>query len=218
MSIDGWQVPQVYNSPESEAGAVRERVGLADLSACGKLIVRGDAARDLLADGFGLAPPAPGLVSPAFAPSGTGPPAHGIHAAGLTSDEFLAITPPGEDEDAAQALEERRVDRRLFVSVVNQTSGLAGLLVAGPQARAMLRKLSALPLSADDFGDRRVAQGSLAKVHVIIMRIDFGPLPTFELYVERPYAEYVWASLMDAGEEFGITPFGWEAKALLAME
>lgn len=218
VSIDGWQVPQAYTSPEGETAGGQERVGVADLSPCGKLTVRGEAARELLADVFGLAPSAPGLVSPMAAPTETGQPVRGVSVARLTPDEFLIITPPGEDQEAAQAIEERRVAGGLFVSVVNQTPGLAGLLVVGPRGRDVLSKLCALPLSPDDFPNRRVAQSSLAKVRAILVRNDVGGLPAFELYFERPYAEYVWTSLVDAGGEFGVTPFGWKARALLAMQ
>jgi glycine cleavage system aminomethyltransferase T len=58
-----------------------------------------------------------------------------------------------------------------------------------------------------------VAQGSLAKAHAIFVRNDVEALPAFELYVERPYGEYVWMCVMDAGREFGIVPFGWGAWA-----
>ena len=217
VSSSDWQVPQVYDSPEGEAAAVRERVGIADLSACGKLIVHGKAAGETLAEVFGLAPSAPGTVSPAMAPTDTGQGVPGTYVARLTPDEFLVITPPGEDREAAQGIEQGRVAGGHFVSVVNQSSGLAGLLVAGPRSHDLLSKLCALPLSPDELPDRRVAQSRLAKVHVILVRVDSGGLPAFELYFERPYAEYVWASLMDAGGEFGVIPFGWEARALLAL-
>ena len=79
----------------------------------------------------------------------------------------------------------------------------------------MLRKLCALPLDPRDFPNLRVAQSSLAKVHCILVRRDLGGLPGFDLYVERPYGDYVWRSVIDAGQEFGMVPFGWGAKGLL---
>ena len=50
VSSDDWHIPEVYDSPEGEVAGVRERVGIADLSASGKLSVRGEAAGDVLAD------------------------------------------------------------------------------------------------------------------------------------------------------------------------
>jgi len=59
-----------------------------------------------------------------------------------------------------------------------------------------------------------VAQTGVAQVHTTLLRHDLGDVPAFELYFERPYAEYVWNSLIDAGGEYGIVPFGWGARGL----
>ncbi len=215
VSQAGWQVPKTYTSPEDEVRTIRERVGLADASSLGKLVVKGNAAPGLLAEVFDVTPAAPGHGSQAVLQEKFGPSLGSSYIARLAPDEFLIITSPGDEDNAARHIERQRAARNLFVTVVNQTSGLAGLTVAGPYSRELLGKLCAQPLSPRDFPNHRVAQNSLAMVHTIIVRNDLGNLAAFELYVERPYAEYVWASLMDAGHEFGIIPFGCGAKELL---
>lgn len=206
----GWRMPQVYTSLEAEAEAVRERIGVADVSAAGKVIVKGEAAADLVAGALGVAPEMPGDVAAMATDAG-----EDGDIARLARDEFLVVTPAGAEERVAQHLEEQRIARELFVSVINQTSGLAGLIVAGPRCRDLLSKLCALPLDAASFADQHVAQSSVAKVHTIIVRNDLGAVPAFELYFERPYGEYVWESIVNAGQEFGITPFGQQTRALL---
>lgn len=204
----GWQLPEVYTSPEDEVTVVRERTGVTDVSANGKLFVKGNAADELIEEAFGMTLGSPGRISPAV-------PVDGGYIAQLTPDEFLVVTPPGVESKVIQRLEQKRVACELFVTVVNQTSGLAGLVVAGPDSRELLGKLCALPLASTGFPNHHVAQSSLAKVHVIIVRSDFGELPAYELYFDRPYGEYVWTSIIDAGHEFGITAFGLAAKELL---
>jgi sarcosine oxidase subunit alpha len=217
VSQAGWQVPQTYTSPEDEVTTIRERVGLADVSSLGKLVVKGNAAPGLLAGVFDVTPAAPGHVSQTVLQEKFGPPLGSSYIARLAPDEFLIITSPGDEDNAARHIERKRAARNLFVTVVNQTSGLAALAVAGPHSQEMLGKLCALPLSPRDFPNQRVAQSSLAMVHTIIVRNDLGNLAAFELYVERPYAEYVWTSLMDAGQEFGIIPFGCGVTELLEV-
>lgn len=211
----GWQVPHLYTSPEDEAAAIRERVGVADLSSLGKLQVRGHAAQELLTEVLGARSVAPGYASPIVNEDQAGPSSGGGYCARLTRDEFLVITPPGDEEEVARNIEEGHLARGLFVTVINRTSGLAGLVVVGPVSQDVLSKLCALPLSPVDFPNYCMAQSSLAKVHTILVRNDMGSLPAFELYFERVYGEYVWTSVVDAGHEFGIVPLGWGAKDLL---
>ncbi len=208
VSRAGWEVPQTYTSPE-EAAAIREQVGLADLSSLGKLLVRGEAAAEALRDAFGVSPVDTGHTVQFTIEDQTQSARDGSYLARLTIDEFLLITSPGAEGAAARQVKDGRVARGLFLTVVDQTSGLAGLTVVGPRGWDVLSKLCAFPLSLRDFPNRRVVQTSLAKVHSIIMRNDFGALPAYELYFERPYAEYLWNSITDAGNEFGIMPIGW---------
>ena len=213
----GWQVPKVYESSQVEVTAVQERVGVVDVSAVGKLTAQGDAAQELLTFVFDAVPEAPGHVSPTLRKDS-------CYIARLTMDEFLIVTPRDVEREMLQRFDSERERHGLFVTVVDQTSGLAGLLLVGPDSRKLLSKLCALPFGPSlepksftltDFPNHRVAQSSLAKVRILIVRNDRGDTPAFELFFERPYAEYVWESVMDAGAEFGIVPCGWETKVLL---
>jgi heterotetrameric sarcosine oxidase gamma subunit len=215
VSMAGWYVPWVYTSPQDEIAVVQKGVGLADLSQLGKVSVRGDAARGLLAAFYALEATAPGQASQVSVRDEIDRPLSGSHLAGLTADEFLVITPPGNDEEATCYLDQHLRAGDLFVSVVNQTAGLAGLLVAGPDSREVLSKLCELPFGPGDFPNQRVAQTGLARVRIIVVRNDLAGLPAFELYFERPYAEYLWTSVLEAGREFGLLPFGWRARELL---
>lgn len=208
----GWQLPDAYTSADEEAQAVREQVGVADVSAAGKLIVKGEVATDLLALALSNPPERPGSAASVVLKDEAELPVGGGYVARLTQDEFLIVTPTGVEKRVAQRLEQHRIAHAMFASVIDQTSGLAGLVVAGPHSRSTLSKLCALPLDATNFPNQCVAQTSLAKVHAIIVRSDLGEVPAFELYFERPYAEYVWGSILDAGHEFAIMPFGQQAK------
>ena len=50
------------------------------------------------------------------------------------------------------------------------------------------------------------------------VRIGFVGEVGWELHFPSEYGEHVWDSLMDAGEEFGILPFGLEAQRILRLE
>jgi glycine cleavage system aminomethyltransferase T len=84
-------------------------------------------------------------------------------------------------------------------------SPYARFLIAGPNTRAVLSKLTSLNL------DLTTAYGSVAHVRSLVTRHELG----FLVMVPRDYAESVWESLLDAGEEFHITVFGLEASRRL---
>jgi glycine cleavage system aminomethyltransferase T len=85
-------------------------------------------------------------------------------------------------------------------------SPYARFLIAGPDVRALLSKLTSLNL------DLSTAFGTVAHVRSRVTRHNLGFLvPGFLLDVPRDYAESVWEAVLHAGEEFYITPFGLEA-------
>ena len=211
VSRAGWEVPQAYTSPEEEAAAIREQVGLADLSSLGKLLLRGAAAAEILHGAFGVSWVDTGYVAGFATEDQTQSALDRSYLARLTADEFLLITSPGAEGAAARQIKGGRAARGLFLTVVDQTSGLAGLAVVGSSGWYVLSKLCAFPLRPRDFPNHRVVQSSLAKVHTVIVRNNIGALPAYELYFERPYAEYLWNSIIDAGNEYRIMPIGWEA-------
>ena len=85
------------------------------------------------------------------------------------------------------------------------SSPYARFLIAGPNTRAVLSKLTSLNL------DLTSAYGSVAHVRSLVTRHELG----FLLMIPRDYAESVWESLLHAGEEFHITVFGLEASRRL---
>ena len=50
------------------------------------------------------------------------------------------------------------------------------------------------------------------------MRVGFVGELGYEIHVQARYAEYLWDTLMDAGQAHGIRPFGVEAQRLLRLE
>jgi glycine cleavage system aminomethyltransferase T len=103
------------------------------------------------------------------------------------------------------------------VNIAHRTSGLAGVMLAGPHSTELLSKLSALPVAPS-----HVAQTSVAKVRAIVVRRDVtgvgSSTAAFELFVDRPFGEYLWDAVLDAGAEFGIRPFGTAALESVGVE
>ena len=101
--------------------------------------------------------------------------------------------------------------------VNNVTSGYGAINVAGPKARETLSKLTDVDLSPDAFRYMRSAEGEVAGVPCLFLRIGFVGETGWEMHFPAEYSEHMWDALMDAGSEFGIIPFGVEAQRVLRL-
>jgi glycine cleavage system aminomethyltransferase T len=89
------------------------------------------------------------------------------------------------------------------------TGVFADLLLAGPDSFRVLAKLTSLNLSR--LANLACAQASVAHIHTTVLREDLGTIPGFHLLMSREYAESAWESMLHAGHEFHLQPFGLEA-------
>ena len=200
---EDWLIPEVYTTSAEEAALLRESVGLIDINAWGKLLLKGANSSEVIATCFGESPTKTGEACEIKSKN--------ILVAGLTPDEFLILTPPGEEKELATSLEAEITSQGVFVSVIDLTSGLVGLSISGPKSTAVMGKLCAIPFSSREFPNLCVVQSSFAGVRATIIRHDHGLLPTFELFADCSYSEYLWDAILDVGREFGIQPVGWDA-------
>jgi len=199
----GWLIPEGYTLPDEESATLAEKVGLADISARGKITIKGNLAASVMATRWTDIPTNPGDASVAKSDD--------ILIAKLTPDEFLILTSPGNEHEISDSLEKEIADPNGFVTVLDRTSGLVGLYLQGPRCIPLLSKLCPLPLGPEKFPDLHVAQTSFAKTRTTIIRHDRNGSLAFELYADRSYGGYLWEAILDAGTEFGIQPVGWSA-------
>ncbi len=220
MDAGQWKRPRIYTTPEEECRAVRERVGLIDVSTLGKIDLKGRDAVKLLeriytnkwADlkvgrvRYGLMVDESGIIKD----DGT--------VARLGDDHFFVTTTSSGVGAVEEWLTWWMEGAEMCAHVANVTSGLAAVNLAGPRARDVLAKVTDLGISAQALPYLRAAQGTIAGIPAIILRIGFVGELGYELHVPAEYGEYLWDTLMAAGKEFGIAPFGVEAQRVLRLE
>jgi glycine cleavage system aminomethyltransferase T len=97
-------------------------------------------------------------------------------------------------------------------SITDVTSVYSAILLAGPQARSVLQKLTTLNVREAAILDGAARQTRLAHVNAMILRVDHAGLPGFLILITRDVAEHVWDALLHSGHEFGIRPFGLVAQ------
>lgn len=190
----GWNVPASFTVPHAEATGTRESVGVADVSWISKFNLQGHGLKDL-----------PELGPEAF-----------LWALGRL--QCLVTCDPRVGDAVRARLQQFQKAAQAAPSpvyVTEVTSVYTQLLLAGPRSRDVLNKLTSLNLSENARGNLTCAQTSVAHVHAIVLRQDLASIPAYHLLVSREYGESIWESVLHAGQEFHIAPFGLEAQQLV---
>ena len=214
-----WLRPSHYGDAAEEVRAVRERAGLLDVGTLGKFLLAGADAEALADHVFPCRVDdlRPGRSRYVLA----------LDEAGYVMDDGLLcrlddgrfyLTSTSGGADRMEAWLRDRADRLgLAAHVVAQTSMLGAILVAGPQARALLGRVS------DDIGDGalpHMAHGdvTVAGVACRAIRSGFVGEVAFELHLPRSRGLELWDALIMAGAELGARPFGLDALDVLRLE
>lgn len=98
------------------------------------------------------------------------------------------------------------------------TEAYCAFNLAGPHSRAVLQKLVTADISNAAFPYMAVREIEIAGAPCRVMRIGFTGELSYEIHVPSAFAMQVWEALMNAGQEFGIAPFGVEAQRVLRLE
>jgi sarcosine oxidase subunit alpha len=229
MDMGEWKRPRYYLSQEAkdekrcveeEYRAVRERVGIIDVSTLGKLDVKGKDAPKLLDKVYTnrLSDLPVGRARYSVICDDEGIILDDGTISRLSDDHFFITTTTGNIEFVEEWLKWWGAGTGWCVHVANVTGGLAAVNVAGPSARDMLRKLTDCDLGTRAFPYMSCRQTEVGGVPCLMLRIGFVGEAGWEIHFPSEYGEYLWDVLMKAGAGLGIRPFGIEAQRLLRLE
>ena len=105
---------------------------------------------------------------------------------------------------------------KVFCQSVTEQWAVAAL--AGPKAREILSRLTDMPLDAEHLPFMGVRSGAVAGVGARVFRVSFSGEWACEINVPARYGAHLWDSIMAAGAEFDIAPYGTEAMHVLRAE
>ena len=220
VDLGPWQRAYSYTTPQDECVAVRERVGVIDVSTLGKLDVLGRDAPALLDQVYThrFSDLRPGRIRYGVMCGDTGAILDDGTVTRLAEDHYFVTTTTGNVELIEEWFKWWLAGTGLCAHVNNATAAYAAINVAGPAARSTLAKLTDVDLSPEKFRYMRSKQGEVAGVPCIFLRVGFVGETGWELHFPSEYGEYMWDALMDAGREHRIAPFGLEAQRILRLE
>jgi sarcosine oxidase subunit gamma len=127
-----------------------------------------------------------------------------VTALWLGPDEWLLTCPVDDTAFFINSLREALNGTHCAITEVGD--GRVAFSLQGPSARDVLAKGCPLDLHPRSFTSGSCAQSLLAKAPVLIHLVEDDPAagPSFEVYVARSFAQYLWAWLEDAGREYGV--------------
>ncbi|NNE52135.1 MAG: GcvT family protein [Sulfitobacter sp.] len=198
-----WGRQNFFDNVRDEHMAVRETVGLYDMSSFGKLRVEGrDATAFLNVIGGGQYDvPVGKIVYTQFLNRRGGIEAD-VTVTRLSETAYLVVTP------AATRLADETWMRRhvgdLNVVITDVTAGEGVLAVMGPRARELMQKVSPADFSnaVNPFGTAQeieIGMG-LARVHRVTYVGELG----WEIYISADQAPHVFETLIEAGADVGL--------------
>jgi len=220
MDMGEWKRAKTYGSLEQEYKAIRERVGIIDVSTLGRFLIKGPDSGRLLEMVYTniYSNLKVGKARYALLLSETGKVLDDGVIARLGEDEYLATSSTGNAEFVENWLKWWQATGSLNVSITNMTSGLAAINVAGPKARELLSRLVDIDISNQAAPYMSCSRANIAGVPGLMLRIGFVGEVGWEIHFPAEYAEYLWDRLMSEGEADGIRPVGVEAMRLLSLD
>ncbi len=235
QEIYGWERPQYFSpdgTPEAhsfrrsnahdivgaEVRGVRERVGVADLSAFAKFEVTGpDAAALLDRLSANRLPGRDGGIRLTHMLTELGGIECEMTIARLAPDRFwLASAIMGQSHDLDWLRDHVEVGEQ--VSVRDATDSTAILGVTGPRARDVLSPVTDADLSNDAFSWLTAQQISVAGVPVIALRVSYVGELGWELHCPMDDLARVYDAVAEAGEPHGLVQFGSYAMNVMRIE
>ncbi|HET8605449.1 MAG TPA: 2Fe-2S iron-sulfur cluster-binding protein [Gaiellaceae bacterium] len=225
--VGQWKRPRYYpRSGEEmdaavlrECAAVRERVGMQDVSTLGKIDVQGPDAAELLDR----------LYTNLISTLPVGMCRYGVmcRADGMVFDDgvvmrlgegrFLCTTTTGNAAAVLAWMEEWLQTEwpELRVWLASVTEQWAAVAVAGPDAREFLQPLTGVALDAASFPFMAIREGEVVGIPARVCRVSFSGELAFEVWVDGRRGHELWRALEGAG---GATPYGTEAMHVLRAE
>jgi aminomethyltransferase len=224
VDFGGWDMPVEYPGPGgglvAEHLAVRNAVGLFDVSHMGEIQFRGPGAlaavQHITMNDASRLKDGQAHYSALLTPEGTFVDDILVHR--LSPNDYLLVVNAGtKDKDLAWI--RQQVGSFPSIHIADYSPYYSQLALQGPRALATLQKLTKTDLAA--LKNYWFTWGTVAGApNVMIARTGYSGEDGFEVYLPADEATTVkvWNELLAAGEEFGIRPCGLGARNTLRLE
>lgn len=231
-NFGGWDMPLKYTSELDEHRAVREAVGVFDLSHMGEVWVRGPQAAEFLDYSLisRLSAVPVGKAKYSMICTESGGIIDDLITYHVDEDTFLVVPNAGNIDNVVSALQERA--HAFDVEVEDKSAQTSMIAVQGPKAAEAMEKIVENVVDAPEasgagatvaeaisgLGYYAAFKGIVAGQPVLVARTGYTGEDGFEIIVNNDAAPDTWAKAMDEAGRLGGLPCGLACRDTLRLE
>jgi len=217
VEFAGFEMPIQYSSIIAEHKAVRNSVGVFDVSHMGEVFISGDKALEFVQyitinDASKLFPGRVQYSAMCYPDGGI---VDDLLVYRLEDKKFmLVINASNIDKDFKWMNDNNKIGAKLE----NLSDEYSLLAVQGPNSKSVMKKLTDADLDKLEYYHFLTA--TVAGIEMILSRTGYTGEIGYELYFkdDENQAEELWAQIFSAGKEFNILPVGLAARDSLRLE
>ncbi len=212
----GFNMPVRYSSDIEEHMAVRESVGVFDVSHMGEFTLKGPKALDLIQrvttnDASKLED---GQAQYSCLPDENGGIVDDLIVYKIKDNDYLLVVNAGNIDNDWNWISKFNTEG---ADMKNISDDICLFAVQGPKAVGVLQKLTKTDLKAIKFYHFAIGEFAGAQ-DVVMSNTGYTGSGGFEIYVHKDNAEKVWNAIFDAGKDVNIKPIGLGARDTLRLE
>lgn len=217
VDFAGYEMPVQYSSIIDEHKAVRNSVGVFDVSHMGEIFVEGENALDFVQHitTNNVSKLSDGRVQYSAMCYEDGGIVDDLLVYRIDENKYmLVVNASNKDKDFEWMKKNNKFDAELN----DKSDDYSLLAVQGPNSQKVIQKLTDVNLEEIEY--YHFVQTKVADVDMILSRTGYTGELGYELYFtgDESTAEKVWNAIFEAGEEFEIKPVGLGARDSLRLE
>ena len=215
----GFNMPVQYAGLKEEHHAVRDRVGMFDVSHMGEFFVSGPDALALVqwVSSNDASTLFDGKVQYSCMPNGRGGIVDDLLVYRLAEDRYMLVVNASNRAKDWAWIQTQVADKSFDVSLEDVSDRHALIALQGPKAQDVFAKLSPTRRDGQPWEDLTYytfAEGTLLGSNVLVSATGYTGAGGVEIYVAPEGVEAIWRALLDAG----VPPCGLGARDTLRME
>ncbi len=212
----GFNMPVQYAGINAEHEAVRNGVGVVDVSHMGEFILKGDHALDLVQkiSSNDAAKLYDGKIQYAYIPNETGGIVDDFLVYRIDEKTYFLVVNASNIEKDWNWISKYNSYGVEMKNISDRTSLFA---VQGPKATEAIQSLTDIDLGSMEYYTFK--KGTFAGIeNVLVSATGYTGAGGYEIYVDNEHAVAVWEAIFKAGEPVGIKPVGLGARDTLRLE
>ena len=213
----GFDMPVQYSGVTEEHFAVREKVGIFDVSHMGQFFVGGPSAKDLLqfVGTNNVDSLENGKAQYTCLPNGNGGIVDDLIVYKMADEKYFVVVNASNIEKDWNHISKH--NEKFGAKLTNASDEMSLIAIQGPKATETLQKLTETNLSEIPY--YHFTEGKIAGFDdVIISNTGYTGSGGFEIYFKNENAVKIWEAITEAGEEFGLIPCGLASRDTLRLE